>query len=114
MSDINNASVKTTKLGAKIWTCVLVFGLVGQIAWSVENMYFATLAQDIFSNVHRQDLATIVSTLMIWLSAIAATATTIFAGGFIDKIGKRKPFIAYGYLAWGARSEEHTSELQSR
>lgn len=101
MSDNNNSSVKTTKLGAKIWTCALLFGLVGQIAWSVENMYFATLAQDIFSNVHRQDLATIVSTLMIWLSAITATATTIFAGGFIDKIGKRKPFIAYGYLAWG-------------
>ena len=102
MSNNNTGSVKTTKLGAKVWTCALVFGLVGQIAWSVENMYFATLAQDIFSNVHRQDLATIVSTLMIWLSAIAATATTIFAGGFIDKIGKRKPFIAYGYLAWGA------------
>lgn len=101
MSNNNTGSVKTTKLGAKVWTCALVFGLVGQIAWSVENMYFATLAQDIFSNVHRQDLATIVSTLMIWLSAIAATATTIFAGGFIDKIGKRKPFIAYGYLAWG-------------
>lgn len=101
MGNNNTGSVKTTKLGAKVWTCALVFGLVGQIAWSVENMYFATLAQDIFSNVHRQDLATIVSTLMIWLSAIAATATTIFAGGFIDKIGKRKPFIAYGYLAWG-------------
>lgn len=99
--DNSITSVQTTKLGAKIWTCALVFGLVGQIAWSVENMYFATLAQDIFSNVHRQDLATIVSTLMIWLSAITATATTIFAGGFIDKIGKRKPFIAYGYLAWG-------------
>lgn len=102
MGNNNTGSVKTTKLGAKVWACALVFGLVGQIAWSVENMYFATLAQDIFSNVHRQDLATIVSTLMIWLSAIAATATTIFAGGFIDKIGKRKPFIAYGYLAWGA------------
>lgn len=99
--DNSITSVQTTKLSAKIWTCALVFGLVGQIAWSVENMYFATLAQDIFSNVHRQDLATIVSTLMIWLSAITATATTIFAGGFIDKIGKRKPFIAYGYLAWG-------------
>ncbi len=97
----DNTSVSTTKLSGKIWTCALLFGLVGQIAWSVENMYFATLAQDIFSNVHRQDLATIVSTLMIWLSAITATATTIFAGGFIDKIGKRKPFIAYGYLAWG-------------
>ena len=97
----NNSAVSTTKLSTKVWICALLFGLVGQIAWSVENMYFATLAQDIFSNVHRQDLATIVSTLMIWLSAITATATTIFAGGFIDKIGKRKPFIAYGYLAWG-------------
>ena len=101
MSNNSSQAVQTTKLGAKVWICALLFGLVGQIAWSVENMYFATLAQDIFSNVHRQDLATVVSTLMIWLSAITATATTIFAGGFIDKIGKRKPFIAYGYLAWG-------------
>ena len=96
-----NSQRTTTKLSGKIWTCAIIFGLIGQIAWSVENMYFATLAQDIFSNVHRQDLATVVSTLMIWLSAITATATTIFAGGFIDKIGKRKPFIAYGYIAWG-------------
>lgn len=96
-----SASKTTTKLSGRVWTCCLLFGLIGQIAWSVENMYFATLAQDIFSNVHRQDLATIVSTLMIWLSAITATATAIFAGGFIDKVGKRKPFIAYGYLAWG-------------
>ena len=97
----NISQVKTTKLSGKIWTCALLFGLVGQIAWSVENMYFATLAQDIFANVHEHDLATVVSTLMIWFSAITATATTIFAGGFIDKVGKRRPFIAYGYIAWG-------------
>ncbi len=100
-NETNSNKVQTTKLAGKVWTCAILFGLIGQIAWSVENMYFATLAQDIFSNVQRQDLATIVSTLMIWLSAITATATTIFAGGFIDKIGKRKPFIAYGYIVWG-------------
>ncbi|MBR5174210.1 MAG: MFS transporter [Clostridia bacterium] len=93
-------SVKSTKLGGKIWLSAIIFGLIGQIAWSVENMYFATFAQDIFAGISNST-GTIVSTLMIWLSAITATATTIFAGGLIDKIGKRKPFIAYGYLAWG-------------
>lgn len=94
-------SVKTTKLGGKVWLCAILFGLVGQIAWSVENMYFAKMAQDIGANVGNVDWGTIVSTLMIWLSAIMATGTTIFAGGFIDKMGKRKPFVAYGYIAWG-------------
>ena len=26
--------------GARTWTALLVFGLIGQIAWVVENMYF--------------------------------------------------------------------------
>lgn len=97
----NPTQVKTTKLGGRVWTCAILFGLIGQIAWSVENMYFAKMAQDIGANVGNVDWGTIVSTLMIWLSAIMATGTTIFAGGFIDKMGKRKPFVAYGYLAWG-------------
>ena len=96
----NTQSVKATKLGGKVWLCAIIFGLIGQIAWSVENMYFATFAQDVFAGVSNTT-GTLVSTLMIWLSAITATATTIFAGGFIDRVGKRKPFIAYGYLAWG-------------
>ena len=93
-------SVKSTKLGGKIWLSAILFGLIGQIAWSVENMYFAKFAQDIFEGTSN-NASTIVSTLMVWLSAITATATTIFAGGIVDKMGKRKPFIAYGYIAWG-------------
>ena len=36
-----------------MWTVLLVFGLIGQIAWSVENMYFNlfvynTIAKDTF------------------------------------------------------------------
>ena len=92
--------VKSTKLGGKVWLCAIIFGLIGQIAWSVENMYFATFAQNIFAGVSNKT-GTIVSTLMIWLSEITATVTTIFAGGLIDKKGKRKPFIAFGYIAWG-------------
>lgn len=93
---------KATPLGARIWISAIVFGLVGQIAWVVENMYFATFAQDIFANSSRTDLSYLVTTLMVWLSAITATVTTIFAGGWCDKTGKRKPFVAYGYIGWGA------------
>ena len=93
---------KATPLGARIWISAIAFGLVGQIAWVVENMYFATFAQDIFANSSRTDLSYLVTTLMVWLSAITATVTTIFAGGWCDKTGKRKPFVAYGYIGWGA------------
>ena len=88
-----------TKLGGRIWTSLIIFGLVGQIAWIVENMYFAKFAQDIF--VSNGNVAYIATTLMVILSAIAATATTIFAGAWSDRVSKRKPFIAFGYIAWG-------------
>lgn len=93
---------KATPLGVRIWISAILFGFVGQIAWVVENMYFATFAQDIFANSGRTDMAYLVTTLMVWLSAITATVTTIFAGGFCDKLGKRKPLIAFGYIFWGA------------
>ncbi|MBR7181978.1 MAG: MFS transporter [Clostridia bacterium] len=92
---------KPTPLGGRVWFSAIFFGLVGQIAWVVENMYFATLSQDIFANSGRNDLAYIVTTLMVIFSALSATVTTVFAGGLCDKVGKRRPFIAYGYIAWG-------------
>lgn len=90
-----------TRFGGKLWFSAIFFGLVGQIAWVVENMYFATLAQDIFANSARTDLSYIITTLMVIFSALTATATTIFAGAFCDRAGKRKPFISYGYIIWG-------------
>ena len=90
-----------SRFGGKLWATAIFFGLVGQIAWVVENMYFATLSQDIFANSARQDLAYIVTTLMVILSAVTATATTVFAGGFCDRVGKRRPFVAFGYMLWG-------------
>ena len=92
---------KSTPLGGRVWISVVAFGLVGQIAWVVENMYFSTFAQDIFANSGRTDMSYLVTTLMVWLSAVTATVTTIFAGGWCDKTGKRKPFVAYGYIGWG-------------
>lgn len=93
------AAQNSAPLGKKIWACAITFGLIGQIAWVVENMFFAKFGQDLFDQ--RGDLYFTVTTLMVILSALTATVTTIFAGGLIDKTGKRKPFITFGYLIWG-------------
>ena len=93
------AGTKSTPLGKKLWACAIIFGLIGQIAWVVENMFFAKFGQDLFDT--RGELYYTVTTLMVILSAVTATVTTIFAGGLIDKTGKRKPFITVGYLLWG-------------
>lgn len=37
---------KVGALGGKVWTSILLFGLIGQIAWVVENMYFSRFMQN--------------------------------------------------------------------
>ena len=95
------AERKSNAVGGKIWFSAIFFGLVGQIAWVVENMYFAAFAQDVFAASGRADLSYLVTTLMVIFSALTATATTVIAGGLSDRAGKRKPFIAVGYILWG-------------
>ena len=79
----------------KFWIALIIFSLVGQIAWVVENMYFNVFIYKMF-NASAKDIS-----LMVAFSAIAATLTTIFMGALSDKIGKRKIFICLGYIIWG-------------
>jgi len=81
--------------GKRNWWILILFGLIGQIAWSVENMYFNLFVYDTIST----DLQAI--TLMVQLSGVAATLTTIFAGTLSDKVGDRRRFMAWGYAIWG-------------
>ena len=83
------------EFGNKEWLVLVLFGLVGQIAWSVENMYFNLF---VFETV-APSLTTV--TLMVQLSGIAATLTTLVAGTLSDKIGNRRSFISWGYTIWG-------------
>ena len=101
MEQAEKARSGKERIAPRIWFSAIVFGLVGQIAWVVENMYFETFAQDIFNNSGRADMAYLVTTLMVILSAITATVTTVVAGGLSDRAGRRKPFIAWGYIVWG-------------
>ena len=81
--------------GKRNWQILLLFGLIGQIAWSVENMYFNLFVFETIS----PNLDAV--TLMVQLSGVAATLTTLIAGTLADKAGNRRSFIAYGYAIWG-------------
>lgn len=83
------------KLGARVWLGIILFGLAGQIAWMVENMYlnvylYKTVTYDLNA-----------TSAMVAASAVVATVVTLFAGGLSDKVGKRKIFISIGYILWG-------------
>lgn len=94
-SSADSGAAKTTPLGGKIWFCLLFFGLIGQIAWIVENMYFAKFMQDEFVD---EAWAT---TLMVALSAVFATAATVVTGAICDKTGKRSVYVSWGFILWG-------------
>ena len=80
---------------SKFWVCLVIFSLVGQIAWVMENMYFNVFIYQMF---HASAEAI---SAMVAASAVAATATTLLIGALSDKLGKRKLFICGGYILWG-------------
>ena len=84
-----------TKLGGRFLTSLILFSLIGQVAWVVENMYLNVFMYKMFS-ASAGDIS-----LMVGASAVAATITTVFIGALSDKIGKRKLFISGGYILWG-------------
>ena len=85
----------TKKLGARVWAALLLVGLTGQFAWTIENMYLNVFLYNTIS----QDPGYIAA--MVGWSAAAATLTTLLMGALTDRVGRRKPFIVFGYLAWG-------------
>ena len=85
----------TKKTSSRFWAALVIFSLVGQIAWVMENMYFNVFIYQMF---HAS--ANAISG-MVAASAVAATVTTLLVGAFSDKVGKRKGFICGGYILWG-------------
>lgn len=83
------------KINKKFWATLVIFGLMGQVAWVVENMYFNVFIYKMFKASASQ------ISMMVSASAIAATFTTWLMGALSDRIGKRKVFICGGYLLWG-------------
>ena len=84
-----------TRLSPRFWAALVLFGLIGQVAWVVENMYLNVFIYKMF----RADAGDI--SLMVAASAAAATVTTVLVGALSDRMGRRKLFMCFGYILWG-------------
>jgi len=84
------------KLGFRLWFSMILIGLMGQFAWTIENMYFNVFLYNTITTDPNYIAA------MVSASAVAATLTTLLMGALSDRIGRRKSFICVGYLLWGA------------
>jgi MFS family permease len=82
-------------LDRRAWWWVVVLGLTGQIAWAVENMYLNLFVYETIT-----DSPTVLAVLVA-ASAVAATVATLLAGAASDRVGRRRVFIAGGYVLWG-------------
>lgn len=87
--------MQRSRLNGKFWTGMLIFGLMGQIAWVVENMYFNVFIYKMF-RAGPGDISA-----MVMASAVVAALTTIVMGAVSDYMGRRKAFMTVGYLIWG-------------
>jgi MFS family permease len=91
-----NFKVALTK---KNWIAIILLAFSGQLAWGVENQFFNTFLYDKITPDPRP------ISWMVAASAVTATLTTILMGALSDRTrtrwGRRRPFILFGYLAWG-------------
>ena len=68
-----------SKLSIKFLSALSIFGLIGQVAWVVENMYLNVFIYKMFG-ASAGDIS-----LMVALSAVVATLTTVFMGALADR-----------------------------
>lgn len=83
------------KISKKNWALIWILGMAGQLCWNVENAWFNTF---VYAKIAPNP--TIVS-WMVGVSAAVTTFATFLIGTMGDRKGRRKPFVAAGYILWG-------------
>lgn len=91
----NSLAPKEGKISVKNWIVIWVAGLAGQLCWNIENQWFNTF---VYARIAPKPS---IITWMVAVSAIVSTLSTFISGTGSDRLGKRRPFIAIGYIFWG-------------
>ncbi|MEC0372581.1 MFS transporter [Paenibacillus chibensis] len=82
-------------ISKKNWLLIWILGMSGQICWNIENSWFNTF---VYAKIAKDPA---IISWMVAVSAIISTLATFVIGTWSDRAGKRKPFIAVGYILWG-------------
>ncbi len=84
-----------SKSQRRMWILVWSLGLMGQVGWSVEGMWFNTFVYE------KIDKNPSIITPMLILSALASSVSIFLLGTLSDRTGKRRTLISAGYMLWG-------------
>ena len=85
--------MKNNRSNFRFWLLVWGLGIIGQLCWNIENQWFNTF---VYAKIAKDP--TIIS-WMVAVSAIATTVSTFLFGTMSDRSGRRKPFMAVGYIS---------------
>ena len=84
------------KVSPRMWCTLILIGLVGQFAWTIENMYFNVFLYNTISTDPGY-----ISAMVGW-SAAAATLTTLLMGALSDTCRQAQAASSCGgYILWG-------------
>lgn len=83
------------KISGKNWALIWILGMAGQLCWNVENSWFNTF---VYAKIAPNP---VIISLMVAASATTTTFATFLIGTLSDRKGRRKPFVAIGYILWG-------------
>ena len=82
-------------IAARSWWALVIVGLAGQVAWTIENLYLNLFIYDTITDSPTAIAVTVAA------SAIAATLAAFVVGAWSDRLGRRRVLIAVGYVLWG-------------
>lgn len=92
---VQHHRLRPTGLSPRFWLALIVVGLTGQVAWTVENIYLNVFVYETIT-----DNPTTIA-VMVAVSAIAATTAALVMGAYSDRIARRRMFVSGGYVLWG-------------
>ena len=92
---MKNPTKDASKISSRNLILIWVLGMAGQLCWNVENQWFNTF---IYAKIGPYPW--IISSMTAFSAAATAFSTFLF-GTASDRLGRRRPFIFWGYLLWG-------------